>query len=154
MGWYEEMERAEQEYDAKLEDEARAYQQGREDMKKDFIGMLEREFAIQNNPNSKFEETIVLKRNFIEQFKEQNRMSKQIGAREISEYAQKYNMPLGKDTPLSMEWCFEMSDKAYQQGREDAIDEFADAILNFKSDEYVNFEDIVKTISERLKNKT
>lgn len=29
--WYEEMEQAEQEYDAKLEDEARAYQQGRAD---------------------------------------------------------------------------------------------------------------------------
>lgn len=48
-----------------------AYQQGRADMKADFIGMLEREFAIQNNPNSKFEETIVLRRNFIEQLKEQ-----------------------------------------------------------------------------------
>ena len=47
-------------------------------------------------------------------------MSRQIGAREISEYAQKYNMPLGKDTPLSMEWCFDMADKAYQQGRQDA----------------------------------
>lgn len=31
MGWYEDMEQAEQEYDAKLEDEARAYQQGRAD---------------------------------------------------------------------------------------------------------------------------
>lgn len=48
-----------------------AYKQGREDMKMDFIGMLEREFAIQNNPNSKFDETIVLRRNFIEQLKGQ-----------------------------------------------------------------------------------
>lgn len=40
-----------------------------------------------------------------------------IGAREISEYAQKYNMKLGKDTPLSMEWCFKMADKAYEKGR-------------------------------------
>lgn len=44
---------------------------GRADMKMDFIGMLEREFAIQNNPNSKFVETIVLKRDFIEQLKEE-----------------------------------------------------------------------------------
>ena len=46
-----------------------------------------------------------------------------IGAREISEYAQKYNMKLGKDTPLSMEWCFNMADKAYEKGRQDAIDD-------------------------------
>ena len=47
------------------------YEKGRADMKIDFIGMLEREFAIQNNANSKFVETIVLRRNFVEQLKEQ-----------------------------------------------------------------------------------
>lgn len=51
-----------------------------------------------------------------------------IGAREISEYAQKYNMKLGKDTPLSMEWCFNMADKAYEKGRADAIDEVKESI--------------------------
>lgn len=45
------------------------YEKGRADMKADFIGMLEREFNIQNNSNSKFVETIVLRRNFIEQLK-------------------------------------------------------------------------------------
>ena len=48
-----------------------------------------------------------------------------IGAREISEYAQKYNMKLGKDTPLSMEWCFKMVDKAYEKGRSDVLGEVA-----------------------------
>lgn len=48
-----------------------------------------------------------------------------IGAREISEYAQKYNMELGKDTPLSMEWCFKMADKAYDLGRADVLGEVA-----------------------------
>lgn len=37
MGWYEDMEQAEQEYDAKLEDEARAYQQGRSEGRKEAI---------------------------------------------------------------------------------------------------------------------
>ena len=50
----------------------RGIDKGRADMKIDFIGMLEREFAIQNNPNSKFDETIVLRRRFIEKLKEQN----------------------------------------------------------------------------------
>ena len=42
-----------------------AYEKGRADMKTDIVAMLEREFRIQNNPNSKFEETIVLKRSII-----------------------------------------------------------------------------------------
>ncbi|MCQ2087952.1 MAG: hypothetical protein MJZ37_07850 [Bacilli bacterium] len=51
-----------------------------------------------------------------------------IGAREISEYAQKYNMKLGKDTPLSMEWCFKMADKAYEKGKADMLKEIEEAM--------------------------
>lgn len=51
-------------------------------------------------------------------------MNRTIGAKEIDEYAQKYNMLVGKDTPLTMGWCFDMVDKAYEQDKSDAIDEF------------------------------
>lgn len=57
-------------YDTNLEFAEFCYNKGRADMKIDFIGMLEREFAIQNNPNGKFDETIILRKRFIEQLKE------------------------------------------------------------------------------------
>lgn len=49
-------------------------------------------------------------------------MNRIIGTSEIYEYAEKYNMAVGKDIPLTMGWCFDMVDKAYEQGRADAID--------------------------------
>lgn len=77
-------------------------------------------------------------------------MSRMIGAREISEYAQKYNMPVGKDTPLSMEWCFDMADKAYEQGRADAFNEILNEMRKspFASDK-TTF--VKKYIDEQLK---
>lgn len=44
----------------------RSYMKGRADQKADIIGMLEREFNLQNNPQSKFNETIVLTRSFVD----------------------------------------------------------------------------------------
>lgn len=50
-------------------------------------------------------------------------MSRLIGAMEISQYAQRYNMPFEEDTPLTMAWCFDMVDAAERKGRTDATEE-------------------------------
>lgn len=55
-------------------------------------------------------------------------MSRLIGAMEISQYAQRYNMPFEEDTPLTMAWCFDMVDAAERKGREDAIEEYFNLI--------------------------
>lgn len=50
-------------------------------------------------------------------------MSRLIGTMEISQYAQRYNMPFEEDTPLTMAWCFDMVDAAERKGREETIEE-------------------------------
>lgn len=61
-------------------------------------------------------------------------MNRIIGTSEIYEYAEKYNMDVGKDIPLTMGWCFDMVDKAYEQGRADAIDDVKHQMISFHTD--------------------